>query len=667
MSKRTTRILESVSILAVVAGYLSIYIALAYLVGRFPAESFAVSRSDSAAMAAFCYDPNDEARNIALRGTKLGHAGATMLSLPVIGQPRTAGDLGQLAASRALFYSADDNTIYVINPLDTIDVAHLKSLAFWKIIRASDATRIHAQAASFAPSCPDPVTDRGITEGYWASKGTAVVHHWAFLYDASVADGKPVHAQYGRLVSRMARWLAQSLGQNGPSSFVRAAWAIYCCLGLVYIAAFAYTFRGYPAVAGVGLACQLAAFVAVDAFSITLAPGYHWSRELVMIVPAVVFASLPRPAPLTPQKRVIAIALVFAAGAGCFALDPTFSLVAIASSLLALAVRYQKALRTATGKRPFQIGAVLCAGLVLIVVLLRADASNIWYITYMTGNIVGTVFSDPSRTPVIIITFTVAAIMLVLAAFEFVSVITAYFAFISVAVYTYYVITPDAPHFAKYVEYVVPVYVAVAVDVLRVFGRALRARSIPFAAALLLITFTVLGNSVPSIVAAPKNWELRTFDMFGSPYFSPITAIVNHRTIEADLNERTIRRLQQLPSAVTDYIISPLDKYVLFLYDRHNGLDVVDGESLLASDAQLNGIQSTIIGRHASVLIDTDVFTVNPLAGILSTHPVMGQANDQSVINTKERIRTAELAEYLSTHCATSPEPKTTFWIVAHC
>jgi hypothetical protein len=640
-----------------------IYATLWNFVGRFPAESMQVSRDDARSVHALCYDKNDKRQVISIADP--ARRGSAQLSLPIEKQPSSAGQLGQIAGSRALSYSVFNKTIYIINSLDPDDVTHLNDLAFWGILDPSKVANVIAQAGSFSPPCRAPPTDEGVTEYYWATKGTAVLHHWAFLYDATVSDGKPVHAQYGYLVAKLAQYFARSY-EPGPTGFVRCAWILFCLLGVVYSFAFLTIFRRNFAIAVLGLSWQIALYASVGAFSLLLAPGYHWSRELVVVMPALFLVAVERRNGKSRIGVYIALALLLFVLA--VALDPTFAIVSLFCLGLAFATTYWRTIRSTARARPALFVAVLIAVLGVLVAGLIADASNIVYIASMTSNFLAAALAERSRDVTLTFNLLCAALVIGLCAWRRLSTTAAYFGFISIVSYEYFVITPDQFHWQKYQEFVVPIFVALLIAAyswLASWNYFAKGKRFVDGAILLTAIFLLLA-SYRSVTEMPPNWELRVYDSVGAPYFSSVPVEINGRMIDANINQDTIDRLKTFPAAEPkNLIVSPLDKYILFLYDQHNGFPVIDETAWMDNDSKLANMETFVADRHAVVVIDTQEFEVNPTAGLLSTNPVMGAANSQSILSMNSRIRMSEFAAFLAAHCTL--QSTVSSWQTLHC
>jgi len=648
-------------------GFSYIYSTLWNNVGKFPAESFAVSRADARSVRALCFDSKNLSRNIAT--SPHFPKGPRAIAIPIRRKPDSAGQLGQLGPSSSLFYSAGNQTIYAIDDLDEADVTHLDDLTFWGIVDAKDVARVLSEP-SFAPTCTAPVSDEGITEAYWATKGTFVLHHWAYLYDAAVSDRKPVHAQYGYFVSRLSHRIQVALDALGPTPFVRVAWVMYWFLGICYCVAFLIVFRSSLPIAAIGLAWQIGLFASIGAFTIVLAPGYHWTRELVMILPPLLFSCNGISQYRNPRTYARITILGLVAIALGYLLDPSVAIVATACSALAILATYWRAIGRAIGARlPLAI-AFGFAALATIVGVLIVDASNLAYIVSHTMGFAASAFADPARNRILVLNVFVALVGIVLCVCRKAPITAAYFAFISIVTYEFYIITPDSFHFAKYVEYTVPLYVLLASLLLAYLPRFVppaRWRSLETAGAV-VFTVYILATPLAALSQLPETWQLRMVDSVGIPYFKSTPLTINNRLIDANLNSETVTRLRAFPvNIASDFIVSPLDKYLLMLYDQHNGYPSVDATAWLDNDTAILTMEGAIASRHKTALIDSEILAVNPLAADLSSNPTIGSANSQSVLNVKSRIRMNELASYLFDHCSVTPADSRRLWYVARC
>lgn len=645
-----------------------VYSWLWVFVGRFPAESLEVGRSDAESARALCYDPQNRSRLFSVASKPYGLNGPEMLAMPVITKAWPSPDIGLFADSRALFYSSQNGSLYALNQLGNDDRAHINTLSFWYALRPVVVRRFMSRIDSFSPTCNVPFTDRGMTEAYWSTKGEAVIHHWSFLYDASFSDGKPVHAQYGWLLSLSARRIAVALGLAGPTGFVRVAWWLYWAVGMLYVAAFLYVFRAVPLVAAVGLAGQIALFTSVGAFSILLAPGYHWTRELVMILPPLSLAVATR---LQGAARRRGILVPAGLGMAVIAdlIDPTFTLISVGCFALALAIHEQATLRRAAGLRPFLMlaAAVLVACAIAGVAI--TDRSNVTYIVLQVFSVGAAAFTNPGRTQMFLVDLALALIAIGLTWFRRLPPTAAYFALLSVVVYNFYVITPDEFHFYKYVEYTVPLFVSLGIAIFELLPRALpRGASAFMSTALFVGVLALVAKGQQNLTGLHPEWQLRLYNSFGEPYFISSRTTINGRIIDANLNADALARLRSFPAAAShDYIISPLDKYLIFLYDVHNGFDLTDATGWLNSDAKLSDIERAILQRRATLLLDSAIFEVNPLAALLSTHPILGNVNQQSVLNLKSRIRMNELGAFVVSHCRIVPAGSSREWFSGRC
>ena len=609
-----------------------------------------------------CYAPSP-IRAISFAPAPYGQPGAGVVALTV-DQPLKSSDLNALSTSQSLFYSDIDRKVYMIDQLKPDDERELKFLAFYHNLDRSDVAR--AIRLRKGASCQVPASDRGITEAYWAGKGTAVLHHWSYLYDSSFSDGRPVHAQYGSLVSRVSRAIATSAHMAGPTGFVRTAWLVYLAVGCLYLAFYFSVFRGNLLIAAVGAAWQFSTFASIGLFSIILAPGYHWSRELAMILAPVCIALWSRSG---IGRLAMSIVLVLGMAGLGYALDPTFVLIAAACVVVSYVIYYQTEIRSWFSRKPLQASLGVFAIVLVVGAVGYADLSNLSYVFANIMSFASTALNQPSRMTALYTNVGVAALGLILASRKWVSPIVAYFCVLSVIVYAFFLITPDEFHFAKYVEYVVPMYVALFISAdtyLRTHGWYAKL-NVVVRPALMISTVILLVRGLQLATASPPYYQLRMVDSLGSPYFASRQVQINGRLIDANINEATVARLEAFPSSEpAAYLISPLDKYVEMLYDRHNGFDSVDFTAWLDNDGKMRSVAEKIMRKHASVVIDSQAITAHPDAGISDSNRILGTVNFPSVLNVESRIREAELTAILIAACRVST-PIDAFWLVVRC
>jgi hypothetical protein len=469
------------------------------------------------------------------------------------------------------------------------------------------------------------------------------------LYDAAVFDGKPVHAQYGTLVSVLAKWVLSALNSVGPTNFVRLAWWLFCIVGIMEMLLLYAIFRSMPPIGAVAVAAQTLAFTSLGTFSILLAPGYHFTRELVMLLPPLVIMLRHR----YSENRLAQVAVTIAAIALSYTLDPTYALFAFASMTLALLVVKREVLMQWGSINKRAAVTLVALSLALIATLIIVDRSNLQYILTEALAFGRDLFWNSQRNYVIFFNFSVAFLVLAIAWSRRAATTTVYFALISVVVFLYYAITPDDFHYGKYVAYTIPFYASLGAAVYGPISNFLGITKTAIIDKLVLgLSAIFLIASLSNLASLPKFWQLRIFDSENRAYFVSRQAVINGRLLEANVNDNTIEKLRTFPKNLQySFIVSPLDKYILFLYDRHNGFDSVDFEATMASDAALEKAEEQVTAPHQTTILDKSVLIVNPLSGILSNHPTLGAANDQSVLSIAEQIRYSELAARLLEKC----------------
>ena len=65
------------------------------------------------------------------------------------------------------------------------------------------------------------------------------------------------------------------------------------------------------------------------------------------------------------------------------------------------------------------------------------------------------------------------------------------------------------------------------------------------------------------------------------PYFRAASFTINGRVIRANMSEPLAEHLRAFPASTRfDFMLSPFDKYVTFLYDRTNGFSAPDSDRM---------------------------------------------------------------------------------------
>ncbi|MGA7965391.1 MAG: hypothetical protein WCB49_05830, partial [Gammaproteobacteria bacterium] len=364
--------------------------------------------------------------------------------------------------SRSVYFSRRTDRIVALDRIDWDDANQLWMLAMQNVVPMTTVNSFLWRARNYYPPCDVPILDRGVTEGYWAAKGTSVLHHWVHLYDGSL---RWTHAQYGYLVPTVASRLLEWSSALGPTRFVQVAWVLFALCGMAYIGLFFWLFRKYPYVALLALFFKVAVFFRLGDFALLLAPGYHWFRELVVLTGGVLlysFWGMPGPGYGLQRKRawVVGIGILGL----CYLTDPLFCMIAVTCAVLA-GVRVNAsgiAEYARTRKQTF----VWVVGALVVVcgVLMVLQASNMEYIADKLLHHNEGLFSwNPTYVAIVSAICLMAAGWLVLYCRTRGRLISSYFALITLISALYYAITPDRFHFLKFIGYSVPWFASVGV------------------------------------------------------------------------------------------------------------------------------------------------------------------------------------------------------------
>lgn len=637
--------------IAVALLFLAPYVALFPLVGAFPAEDVRESLPGTALGAMLCVPAQGDA--------------AARPSPPTLavdrGQAPAAAEL--LERSTSIYASGRSGALVALDTIDAGDERRLWTLAARGAFSGERLISFLQEAARYYPRCEAPPTDRGVTEAYWAAKGAAVLHHWLFLYEGSLSGN--VHAQYGYAIPWTVREILAAASSLGPTSFVRLAWVVLAACGVAYVALFLHVFRGHPRLALLALVLKFFFFSKMGAFGLLLAPGFHWQRELVLLaVPTLLLAGASSGSAAGPSRRWRRRIAAGAALLLCFLAEPTFFLVA--ASCAAAAALWGNTRAIAGWARAHRRASLLllALGAAAAVAVLALQASNLAYVAQKLRG-------DELVVPAGEYVWQLLAVCAAAAGFLAVlrgrpeRVLDGAFALVALSASLYYFVTPDLFHFYKFAEYAVPFGVALAASVVERYGawaRSRVARPARWQAAA-----TTVGAAALALAAArdlgPRPeayWERRIEDASGAPYFQAASYTIGGRVIRADLSERLARHLRAFPaSARFDFLVSPFDKYVTFLYDRTNGFGAPDLVGWLDSAGKLErAVRSTAASeRPVRVLLDEASLEVDPRLGIQRANLVVGPLHVASKINLKARLRASELAAELLARCAVDDDP----------
>jgi hypothetical protein len=573
--------------------------------------------------------------------------------------------------SNSIYYLGNREAIIALDIVDTADINMLKAQALQGVFSPRDLEIFLGDATAYYAPCNAPRVDTGVAEGYWASKGASVLHHWAHLYESNLSGR--VHSQYGYLVSWIAHKTLDWNSAQGPTNFVRLAWVIYAVCGLAYIAIFIYMFHEHPQLALAALLIKLFFLSNIGSFMLVLAPGYHWFRELVILaVPMIVLVSVHHYSVTKVMHRAFLLIATGILLAVCYLVDPVFFLIAIFSAIFSWLWNNWHIISDYHKQNRIQLVFISSIVIAVLIGVALFQYSNLQYVADKLLN-ASIDFGKYSKR--VVLTCFIALLFLIFARPLRNRFLAGYFSFVTLLLSLYYFITPDSFHFYKFAEYSVPFWVVAIAFLQKRYSTWFKThfyaiqpklyRSLPLG--FILLASITLSN----FTSLPISWEFRLTDSSGEPYFKSSTYNINNRLIKADISEKLASHLRSFPnSASADFILSPFDKYLAFIYDRSNGLGTPDLiASLDTNEKMKNALER--ISQHSSspyILLDRSILHVDTRLGIKQNNPVLGLQHAASKLNLKARLRAAELATNILSLCTVTYKDKAEMgWDILRC
>jgi hypothetical protein len=557
----------------------------------------------------------------------------------------SALEIGDIQASSSLLYSKTDRRIFIADTPSPQDRALLEAFSRDHLTNPKASAQFINKASRLPFACQDSQGDTNITDGYWATKGTGIIHHWVHLYESSFSDGKNVRHQYGTLIPRVARAFMLALPNGGPTSFAQIAWVLFAAAAVLYTLLVFRIFAATPITAALLILTKSAVFTSIAPFILLLAPGFHWYRELTIVIMA--YASLltrDYRGKASPGENACNAGILLGAAVICYALDPSFATIAISAYFLALIpaqVIGSDRLRISPFVRSIAIGT----GLALLSATTISNFQLLKYIfTTATTLDYGLYHFDSSQLLSVSCIIILSTTFALRSFFKPQPFLLTYFSIATAGAELYYFVTPDNFHFTKSIEYAIPFFFLLA--------SSIRFRSLASILALIIL-FSI---NIKHLDAQPTQWELRIKTVKGVSVFSSAhTVTIHQRTMIAEIDPSLHQHLNAYPNQWRyDYLVSPVDKYITFLYDKHNGFEDPDFVSWLDSDIRFNAISAILLhgGHHARVLLDDTSLDPAPDAAISSQHTVLGSNYLASQLNLKSRMRLYDLYRTIRAECA---------------
>ncbi|NQW45476.1 MAG: hypothetical protein HQ462_08740, partial [Deltaproteobacteria bacterium] len=518
--------------------------------------------------------------------------------------------------------------------------------------------------------CHFVVSDVGVSELYWAAKGTAVLHHWVHLYDGLLGG----RAQYGYLVPYLADSISRLYDNQGPTSFVRLAWMIYFCISILYSLFLFLIFKKRPLFAFVMVLITLYMYTKMGQFILLLAPGFHLQRATILLAVGLIWGKLY----VTDLKRFSNVIFILLLLILCYLVDPAFALIGYAAAMTSL-ILMKKAYwwRTIFERRRniilMSLVGVIGFGCILLF------SSSMLYIQDKLFN------GEPGLFKFTLVDYVREFCLFgVVAVYTWVyrytgSPIAIYSVIVAFFVSFYYLITPDSFHFKYQIICSVPFLGWVLISFTdyvhrfstlnpgaRIFGYRICSTDKFPNFSKIGVGFSITSLIVAiiyNVISVPNEFHLRT-NYIDSSYLSSTKILnINGKKIDADLSDKAQRILNSYPIGYKGITVSELDKYIEFIYGIKNGFDSPDLVSWIDSDKKLNALLRNT--RGFIFIIDKEASYINLSKQLLYSHPILGSMAIASKIKTSGLIRVRDFTTHIEGMC--SKIYFNTYWNVFQC
>lgn len=580
--------------------------------------------------------------------------------------------------------------------LDQLNIENIKFL--WDMVLAGKISKLDLynfkyQSCKVYKVCQPNMTDIGITEAYWASKGTNVLHHWVHMYEAT-ASGLNKHAQYGYLLPSISKKISElySLEKNGPTQFVQITWIILFLITLIYTSIFIYIFKENINLALIFIFIKIYLFSRLGEFVLQLAPGYHWLRDLILIASPLIFITIINKSRINNTFKIILIFLFFLF---FFYLDSVFTFISIICLLITFLIQPKNIEFIINFYRKNSYFKLIKKSKKYIAITFFLFLLSLFYISYfflgtkleyildkfINGN-AQLIYMSYFHFRIISLVIFISIMYLIVSSHSKLprKQIYEYFALLAIFCSSYFVITPDDSHLIKTLEYSLPIFLIYIISIKdyilfnnrEKISKQLMHKFNTIALPIIILILTVL--IIKNIISPSPSFERRIVDKFNQSYTKPVKYIINNKIIYANLSEKAATHIKSYPhDPNVDFIISPFDKYINFLYDKNNGLGSPDLISFLDSNNKIKKVINTInknTGQnHKSVIIvDAFIYNIDSRYSIRKSHSILGSLYLASRINLEGRIRARDLAEKIKNNNSCKILDKSSpSWIFIQC
>lgn len=695
------------------------YIYLFSYVGRFPAETLTAGSYKALYRPLLCLPTEAEKNELALpRLAQVASAPAGSDGVATLGLPRINTTLHPLYAtvlsnlSESVYFSAESRAFFAHDKIDKITEQILWMTYQQGDLKSGELENFIAESKKRYTVCEIPKIYRGLTEGYWASKGSSVLHHWVHVYEA-VIPGKNKLAQYGYLIPNIAKKISDLTERPGPTAFVKVAWILFGIIGVAYILLLHLLFPENPFIVTIALLFKIFLFLSLGQFYMLLAPGYHWFRDIIIIlIPyltiqlqnAYLNKNIYSKRELASIGIIVLISLLFS-----FLTDPLYTLLAIMCSCLALAIcSMDQVLEIVKKSRNYILGCTIVLVIGVAYVITQMDSSKISFISdKLSYGDFGLLSFNIKHYSVVASVIAISILVIYYSKNNSQRYRLCYFAASSVALSLYFFIVPDDAHFKKYMESVI-IFALAGIFYIELFAAKEYRRSslirekyflikekikqvsekyfdkyskIDFLAffvrlnsyqfkTMLLMFLLSIGYYLVALRDDPAEDRKYRDQWTRGFYFTAEHHEINGRHIELDLKSELISHLKTFPNNIpADYIISNYDKYIAFLYDKRNGFEIPDLVAWIGSEKKLQKSKKIISDGVSEKVVILDLLALNPEAkmSLLTTHKRFKDLAKASSLNVKGRMRLTELSVYLLKSCKVSFEDRDNGWAVLIC
>jgi hypothetical protein len=640
---RPTSIMKIIFLTIAIFSVLVTYIVNAPSVGLFPNETLRYTASNSRLGEIYC---------LALRRSLFHHTNTNKtdwLNTPhlTLGRTLTQIEENTLELSGSLAYSSTNQTIFLTDNLAPNDFSFLNRLTDAK---PAAIKSFEARAARMDFSCKDTHDDSGITDGYWATKGTGLIHHWSHLYESGFSDGKSIRGQYGKLLPTLAYSLMSFTSTPGPTMFAQISWAIFAISAIAYTLLIFRLYRDKPLLATALITIKAACFTAITSYVLLLAPGFHWYRELVIVAIAWLSINALKPR-ISPSGKRLAIFGCLAGAMFCYLLESTFTSVAILSAILATAIMHIKNFKTKVIPLSLTLPIIfaIAIGAAIVIYCNTNLLKYVWFTATSLDH--GLYHFDLTELGIVSLVILVSLLSFVYAYVRDRSFLLLFFAITTIATSFYYITTPDQFHYVKSIEYSLPLLATIIISATSRTAIQANIRS-AFASIAIIASIVIISVHLSS---QPAEWELRIHTSDGQSVFSEVRPIVIHgRALNAEMSHTLENHLAAFPNTWShDYLVSPFDKYIVFTYDQHNGFEDPDFTSWLDSRSRVALITQKLLNTKqlTRIILDDESLDTAPEAAVSSLHTILGSDAFASQLNLRERINLYDVYKALRSHC----------------